>query len=530
MKKICYAFIFLLSLSIQLCFSQAGMLDVDFSNDGIVTTKITAGHDYGNAVLTQADGKLIVVGYSEYGAAEFVCIRYNVDGSLDTTFDQDGIVTTNVSSYDDIALNGVIQPDGKIVVVGSSKNSSTYESNFAITRYQVDGTLDNSFSDDGKLVIQIGAESSNAYVVKMQADGKIIVAGYMETTTDLFNFVVARFLDNGVLDTSFNSIGYLPVYFNDKIGGIATALSMQSDGRIIVSGYASEGYNGTNDFAIARITVNGVLDTTFSMDGKLTIDCGSSENDFSFSSAIQADGKIVVGGFAFNGIDDDFTVIRLDTDGSLDSTWGVYGKLLTDIGSNKNHAYATHVQADGKIVLAGYTYEYYDNNTKTRSVFCVTRFEQDGTLDDDFGLDGIVTTMIDTNFAYCMASVIQPNGKIVLAGYFYNGNDYDIAVARYISGLNLGIIDFSNVADELFVYPNPIQENAVFEYELMNKESISIYLVNAEGKQLQTFVKDEVQEKGIHKVPIHLSKDLPSGFYMIVLASQNKHIGLSIIK
>jgi uncharacterized delta-60 repeat protein len=269
--------------------------------NGIITTDINNGsNDSGKSVTLQADGKILVAGSSD---GKFALVRYNSNGSLDTIFDMDGKVTTNLGSY---ASGGFValQADGKIIVAGSSNNA------FALVRYNSNGSLDTTFSGDGKLTTNIGTSYDYASAVTLQADGKILVAGYsFDSVTGFSDVVIARYNRNGSLDTTFDNDGKVITDFVFYDYGYSVTL--QADGKILVAGYSDDSRHGL--FTLMRYNSDGSLDTTFNGDGKVTAYSGSGS-----SVTLQADGKILVAG---NSGDNDFALIRYNTDGSLDTNF-----------------------------------------------------------------------------------------------------------------------------------------------------------------------------------------------------------------
>jgi len=229
--------------------------------DGIVTTPIGSGRDDDASVTVQADGKILVTGYSWNGGSyAFALTRYNTDGSLDTSFDGDGKVTTVMGSCDDYGNSVTVQADGKILVAGSSYNGSNYD--FTLIRYNADGSLDNSFDSDG-IVISTGVDSSNdsGTSVAVQADGKILLAGFIgfNWNDGTFDFAWTRYNADGSLDTSFDGDGIVTtaVGLNDA----AVSVTVQADGKILLAGSSSNGID--NDFAVVRYNADGSLDTSF---------------------------------------------------------------------------------------------------------------------------------------------------------------------------------------------------------------------------------------------------------------------------
>ena len=411
---------------------MAGDLDITFDGDGKVTTDF-ATTDFGGALdraystVIQSDGRIVVAGKSFTGNGEqynFALTRYNSNGSLDTSFDGDGKVTTDFGGGDDAAFSATIQSDGKIVVAGESYNGSK-RFDFAIIRYNSNGSLDTTFDGDGKVTTDFGGTSDDrAYSVAIQGDGKIVVAGYSKS-----DFALTRYNSNGSLDTTFDGDGKVTTsvgssFFTD----IENSVAIQSDGKIVVAGFSTKGSN--LDFALARYNSNGSLDTTFDGDGKVTTGFGSSTNDVAHSVAIQSDGKIVVAGFSeTSGIFDskDFALTRYNSNGSLDSTFDGDGKVTTDFGRNlDDRANSVAIQSDGKIVVAGES-----KNVRSGYDFALTRYNSNGSLDTTFDGDGKVTTAVGL-FNYganygALSVAIQSDGKIVAAG----DGPGDFALARY---------------------------------------------------------------------------------------------------
>jgi uncharacterized delta-60 repeat protein/LPXTG-motif cell wall-anchored protein len=380
-----------------------GALDTTFGTGGKATTDIGGGQDMGNSTALQSDGKIIVAGSS---GDDFAVVRYNTDGSLDTSFDTDGKATTDINGGIDSGQSVAIQSNGKIIVVGQGR--SGLNQNFAVVRYNTDGSLDTSFDTDGKVTTDIGNSSSDiANAVVIQGDGNIVVAG--ESSSD---FAVVRYTTTGALDTTFDTDGKATTDIGTSSLDSGSAVAIQSDSKIVVAGTSS------SDFAVARYTTTGALDTTFDTDGKATTDIGTSTSDTGSSAAIQSDGKIVVAGKSAS----DFAVARYTTTGALDTTFDTDGKATTDIGtSTSDTGKSVAIQSDGKIVVAG------DDS----SDFAVVRYTTTGALDTTFDTDGKATTDIGTSTSDMgKSAVIQSGGKIIVAGARFSGN-WDFVVIRY---------------------------------------------------------------------------------------------------
>jgi uncharacterized delta-60 repeat protein len=405
---------------------MAGDLDITFDGDGKVTTDFGIDHDQARGVAIQSDGKIMVAGYSYNGSNyDFALTRYNANGSLDTTFDGDGKVTTAVGSSHDEANSVAIQSDGKIVVAGSSVNGGWKD--FALARYNTNGSPDTTFDGDGKVTTSVGSFDDYAYSVAIQSDGKIVIAGVSSG-----DFALVRYNSNGSLDTTFDFDGKVTTAVGSSYD-YANSVTIQSDGKIVVAGSS---YNGSShDFALARYNSNGSLDTIFDGDGKITTAVGSSDDE-AHSVAIQSDGKIVVAGYSYNGSNMDFAVARYNSNGSLDTTFDGDGKVTTDLASPDDFAYSVAIQSDGKIVAAGFS----------NSHFALSRYNSNGSLDTTFDFDGKVTTDFGgSDVAYSVA--IQSDGKIVVAGES-KGN---FALARY---------HVSEAPTDITLSPTSIAENS----------------------------------------------------------------------
>ncbi|MCX7811048.1 MAG: delta-60 repeat domain-containing protein [Leptospiraceae bacterium] len=227
----------------------------------------------------------------------------------------------------------------------------------------------------------------------------------------------------GILDDSFgNGSGYVTLNINND-NDQGQSLAIQPDGKILLGGQCSNGSN--NDFCIARFNSDGTLDTTFGTSGKVIQPIGLS-HDYGFSLAIQPDGKILLGGYCNNGIDNDFCIARFNSDGNLNTSFGSpNGYIIQPIGSSYDYGVSLAIQPDGKILLGGYCSNGLGNG------FCIARFNSDGTLDTTFGTSGKVIQPIGSFADNGQSLAIQPDGKILLGGYCSNGSNGDFCIARF---------------------------------------------------------------------------------------------------
>jgi uncharacterized delta-60 repeat protein len=420
---------------------QYGKLDPTFGDGGKVTTEFD-NSDQTRALAVQPDGKIVVAGEVwalPEDTPSFGLARYNEDGTLDEEFSKDGKVVTRLADdYDysrayDIAL----QEDGKIVAVGSAVHPDLRGSVFALARYNADGSLDKSFGKAGKVLTNVvavedGPEES-ARAVAIQPDGKIVVAG--ATGNYVSDFAVVRYDSKGKLDTKFGKGGKA---VTDIMGlDVAESVSIQPDGKIVVAGYGTD-ETGKDDFIIVRYLPNGKLDTAFGEGGKVVTNFMGGQ-DQAFDMVLLPDGKIVAAGSAQVGgewcqttegvtkICDKFgyALARYNEDGTVDDTFGENGTALLE-AEETGEARAIALLDDGRLALGG----HFDFDE-----FALLLVNEDGTVDSDFGDGGLLRT----NFSRVVDSIeaigIQPDGKIVAAGYA-NVNEQDelnedFVVTRY---------------------------------------------------------------------------------------------------
>jgi uncharacterized delta-60 repeat protein len=347
-------------------------------------------------------------------------------GDLDATFGGDGIVTTNFTRRVDSALAMAIQTDGKLVVAGGSGYLDGRNGRFAIARYSVDGSLDATFGADGKVTTNFSRYGDDAAGVAIQNDGKIVVAGDARLGSGNSAFGVARYNTDGSLDTTFGGGDGKVLTQFTPKNDGVSNLAIQLDGKILVSG--GTGFDArVSKLALARYTTDGSLDATFGGDGKVTLDL-SEGADFANAVVAQPDGKIVAGGRTVAGEGQvRFVLVRFNADGTLDDTFGTGGVVTTAMTKRYSNVEGLVLQPDMKIVAAGFAVRAHD-----RAVFALARYDSDGSLDDTFGGgDGKTLTDFTPGEDYGLGLVLQADGQIVVAGVAGADSDGAFALARY---------------------------------------------------------------------------------------------------
>src|SRR5437868_1211759 len=424
-------------ISSQVAQAAAGDLDPTFGVGGMLMTDINRSTDIANAMAVQADGKLVVVGqtykHNDFSGEDFVVTRYNTDGTLDNSFGSGGKVRTDFPGLAAVPSSVVIQPDGTIVVAGGAFPLFTFLGNFELVRYNPNGSLDTSFGNGG-IVTTNFPEGSYASSVALQADGKIIAAGTVfvdfiigdQSDTD---FALARYNQHGTLDASFGNGGLVSTDFF-AMEDDAFSVLIQPDGKIVAVGSANNPAT-YYDFAAVRYLSNGTIDTTFGVGGKVSTDFGDQNFDRAHSAALQPDGRIVAAGFAIsqNGGVQNFAVARYTSNGLLDTTFSRDGITQIDFGNCCQSAYQVLLQSDGKIITVGYA-----NTEDSDSDFLLARLNPRGSLDTTFGVGGKVRTSFGDLNGGANGAALQSDGKIVAVGFqaTFSNQWSNFALARYV--------------------------------------------------------------------------------------------------
>lgn len=510
-----------------------GNYDATFSGDGVALISNLQYPARARSVAVQSDGKIVVAGYAQNSTNDLLVARITASGVADPTFSGDGFVTTSFSTDSDVAEKVLIQPDGKILAGGRSFIAGDWD--FAVARFNPDGTLDATFSGDGKATVGFGGDEQ-CWDMALQGDGKLLMAGgSINGALADGDFAVARLTTGGALDGSFSGDGKVTTGFTDV--DEAFAIAIQPDLRIVVAGrghmaryFSSDGsldgsFDGDGKLSISidpydlaitpaskievlgtsgnltylyRLNPNGSFDTSLTGDGSMFVTNGGPDNeppslthmpdgrmltvlpaggscnllrwwpdgsqdsggrqaaafdDVTFppgsqeighALAIQPDGKLVVAGevATANNAEKDVALARFTSDGQLDMSFGVRGRTELDF-SNADVAKSVAIQPDGKIVVAGY--EGVGNTN-----FLVARFNANGTLDNTFGFFGYNVVDFFGGADYGHAVALQPDGKIVVAGPVLAASGvYVFGVARFTSN---GVLDNTFSGDGKTIY------------------------------------------------------------------------------
>lgn len=337
-----------------------------------------------------------------------------------------------------------IQPDGRIVVLGYRYNGRNND--ILLLRYNADGSPDASFGSAGTTVFDVpGSEDEKGLGLSLQADGKIVVAGYLRFAGKR-DVLVARFTADGALDRSFGAGGYVTYAGAGDGTDIGFGAAVQGDGKIVVVGEAL--HQGSQDALLIRYHKDGTLDSSFGTGGVFAYNGGAGKADKGFAAAIAQDGGIVLTGSSIAAAKEDVLVLKVTSDGKLDPSFGTGGvAIYSGPGDESDYGNAVAIQPDGRIVIVG------ASSRGGQFDILTLRYNPDGTLDRSFAGTGATTFGRPGDlYDYAWGVAIQPDGKLVLAGATANGTDNDGLILRYLPD---GTLDEGFASSGVFTFAVP---------------------------------------------------------------------------
>ncbi len=509
-------------LTSNFCFSQSGYLDHTFNNTGF---NLSISADYPMLIaydmLVQPDQKSVVVceGFTSSGR-DLVVVRYNVDGSLDESFGTGGFVSYDQQGMVERVTSVALQSDGKLIAGGNmyiSEGDINPTKWFAV-RFLQDGTLDTSYGVSGAALIG-SAEfvPLKTYDSAVQSDDKLLLVG--ETNTTGYDRGTTVRLDiNGQLDLTFGINGVFYPYPQEVYNGIM-GVKIQPDGMIVVCGdLLVQPSLSENDYLIMRFDQNGVMDNSFGNGGVVTLDAGPLYGSLMYIS-FQGDGKIVCSGLYYAGLATGgycTSVIRISEQGEIDPSFGANG--LVKIEYNPIHEelpYGVEIKSDGEIVVAFATPQL---PPAQNSFFMIKKLNSDGTPDQSFGVDGLI--QLNMTFGDAIhAMAIQSDDKIVISGIGTNQNDnmQTVLIARILPDELISSISEKAFVVNSSVYPNPAQDILQLSFELPNAEIGSIKMFDVSGKLIRTYIEKQLLFQGINNFTLDISHLTSPGVYILEL-------------
>lgn len=475
-------------------------LDYSFNGIGKNITAVGTSHDEPTSVVIQpSDGKILVAGSTYNGSNyDFTLVRYNTNGIIDNTFGNSGIVTTAVGAGNDYGRAVAIQADGKIIVAGYTFGNKY--SDFAIIRYNSSGTLDNTFGNNGKVIKDINGYDDAAYSIQIRPNGKLVFSGRgSDGNYDLFTSIQLK--SDGNSDSAFgiNGISTVQIVPN-KYCRVYSSL-LQPDGKIILGG--NTWVTTTTRFAICRINIDGSLDNTFGTGGTQQT---SYLNSTIYSLALQPDGQIVAAGVAdVSGSNATrIALAKYQSNGSLQSNFKNSTTQFVHSGGNSSDvAYSVALKQNGDIIIAGSSNDDYQS-IGNRDYFLLAYFDSSGYLQSSNSSVSIMSNGATvSDVAYTLA--IQPDNKVILAGTTVTtdpltpgSTKYKIAVARYTAGIT-GIYNYSNQTVLTKIYLNPTTKKLSMNFGDLQADRVYLYTIN--GQLLSEIVQPQSGEFDVSGFP-----------------------------
>lgn len=513
--------VFLLSiLSTFYLFSQSGNLDTSFAKNGI-SNSILKG--IGKNGIIQNDGKIIIVGTTNssvvHNPYDIFLARYNSDGTVDTTFGVRGMDTIDLGSTFESPEKIIMQPDDKILVGGYLSQNS--HNQFFLARFKNNGEFDSTFNNTGIVVTDFNSSSANCLTdMALQPDGKIIQTGY--SVIDFIpRFSIVRYNSNGSIDQNFGENGKVITSIGQK--SYARNIAIQKDGKIIVAG---ESMFDTYDYTMVRFNENGSLDTYFGVEGVIKTNMVESpkiSQDYAKSLIIQPDGKIILAGESWiDGEMQDFSLIRYMNNGSIDESFGINGKTFA-MGYGMNYPVSAIMEIDGKIIIAAN--ENHGGPIESKYFAAFVCLNQTGNVDLNYG---IMSFYLGYE-AWIYSIVMQPDGKIITVGSSEKDNYHYINLSRFVSPKTSNI-DSDRTNHSFSIYPNPVQDNFNIKYFLESNGKISIYLYDLLGNKIMTYFESKYQISGEYDFLFYFPSEIPAGIYLFSIQGEKENILIKVFK
>ncbi|MBC7885836.1 MAG: T9SS type A sorting domain-containing protein [Saprospiraceae bacterium] len=511
MKSILIFTVFYLSSILMILSAQSpGSLDITFGTDG----KIQHNTGLKDLLIYQSvlkeNGSVIVTGKAkETGASDesvFVAVL-KPDGDLDNSFNNTGYRLIDLQMTEDVGKSLALQSNGKIVIAGWVHNGANFD--IGLIRNNPDGSVDNGFGNSGKLIINMGS-TEFGMVVKILPGDKILLVSrrYNGINSDI---ALMRFLPDGMTDTSFGVNGLSTMDFSGSHEYPYDCVLL-NDGSIVVAGDSEK--SGYSVFFAAKFSKDGVPVSTFGNNGFVAYQVGTDHNGVS-SVKVQTDGKIVIGGYAYEGSETSFALVRLSSDGTPDHTFGSGGSVTTDIRDGSEYISDIMIQNDGKILVSG-----VGRGLVSNSDFAIARYLADGSSDMSFGVNGLVFTDFGNTD---MAANILPvsDDRFMIAG---NADNVNLVMARYHN--NQPSSSHELIESIFNIYPNPAKSMVNIKLSEFGNDPVSIVLKNSEGSSVKLLSAEPLTEEIIQ---VALPENLPSGTYFISLSQNQLHVIKKVI-
>lgn len=521
MKTIIYLLLF---YSI-VCFPQVSY-DTSFGVNGVAKNcnNFTISNGSTNHSMGfQSNGKIITMGWNAVGGTtcSATLVRYNADGSIDTSFGINGVIENTMCGTVPpgfYPFQMVIQPDDKLLIMGLQQSDANY---YWVMRLSPDGVLDTSFNSIGYKIISLGTMQDRGQCIALQPDGKILLGGTSGSVGQYFTMI--RLTTTGAFDTTFGTNGVVQTLFPNSAQSFGTCIAVQPDGKLVMGGYAQTYTDSPFEFAVARYMPNGTLDATFGIGGMITTDIVPNASDQIANITLQPDGKIIAVGLGDIANTNIMKGVRYLPNGSLDTTFADNG--IVSFSNSYSYFPSVALQSDGKIIVTG-----------GQDTCLIYRINSNGTLDNTLVTNDFLMPLNSSMNQTARKVLIQSNGKILIGGG-YNTSVTPYIICTFVLRLNpgeLGIEEFTT--NTAVLYPNPttglctlqlqepVKEAAVEVYDVMGRKVYSNFLGSS-----QLADGSLSADENAHQLQLDLTQ-YPSGAYFVTIKTETGTMKQTIIK
>ncbi|HRG60137.1 MAG TPA: T9SS type A sorting domain-containing protein [Bacteroidia bacterium] len=488
-----------------------GKVDSSFGYNGATFSNFDGGS---NGLSYKLDSHKNIIACGQYFGAinyDFAAIKFDSLGKIDSTFGVNGKFIYSFG-LDDYANSLLIQNDDKIILGGVSSwwdgfNINSIFNQFSVLRLHNNGSIDSTFGINGKFELDFDPIDIGVVTMGLQSDGKIIIVGKYNNGSSL-QIIAIRLTQNGILDLGFGNSGITKIQLDTILKeDETTSCIVQQDDKILIGAITFDQLFSGRIFGMVRLTENGQLDSSFGNFGIVKTDIPYQGNDYALALALQSDGKILQAGTCKNN--KIMAICRYNIDGTLDNTFGNQGIDTLNISLGKDIIRDIIVQDDNRILIVG----------ETSSNACILRLTQYGQIDSTFNNTGINYFGNSTGETFNNVLLMNPN-KIIAGGYAKDTNGvFQFSAVAFNSILFSGVNSIWNVNEELKIYPNPSRQWLNFSYLDSN---VSISLIDFTGKIISQLYLNSNQQMDIG--------NLTNGIYFLQVQSLNKSQTIKFIK
>ncbi len=516
--RIRLAGLFVVALILPLLTSAqpAGTLDPSFADAGRFVRDFGFQDNLTHVVVQPADQKVVAVGTALTAAfaGQLLIIRLLPDGTPDSTFNGNGVVLVP-DFQESYAYRALVSSNGQLLVAGTSCDP-TYNFSLLVMRFNDDGSRDTTFGQDGIASVDLSSGDDMVYGIAELPDNRLVLAGL--TTDGAFNKapILARLEADGSLDSTFgvNGIASVPVIAQDnRFWNVA----VMPDGRLVACGHYDQGLTGSGqfnfDFLVARFLEDGSPDTDFGTNGIVTTPYSAEYVEDGYGLVLDPDGGCYVSGYTTQpDFSFDVMLAKYDSTGALDTSFDGDGIAIWDSAA-QDVAYDMLRQPDGKLLLAGTSGGFFFDDRD----FLLIRYRTDGTLDTDFDSDGYSVTTVAAAFDEANAVCLQADGKILAAGKGNTGSNNDVAVMRFNNDLFVGIAEPTATAN-LNCWPVPVRTGSVLHVS-STLQAERIELTDLFGRT--TLLHAGAPNLAQSTIEIRLPATLAAGSYQLRMTDKN---------